>query len=557
MEVLQMDEMVLATQKKVNSLGAGVAGFTTAPENGQTGWPTIYALIQVLQNQLGISPVSEVFGPLTTSEYDNQVTPNLQAGWNDDIVYLIQGAFWAKGINPGALDGQYSDDTINAVKQLQNNAGFTNPDGVLSAEWAKALFDMSAFVLVENGDDHIRTIQQYLNVHYSDITGILPTDGIYQRATNTALIYAMQVELGLSDIANGVWGPTTRATYADAYASGLSSNLIKLLQFALYVNMAQYIAANNYTMVPFTGVLDANTKLLLTTFQRFMKLEPVTIGQPDPITMYSLMVSSGSPNRYFWGVDTSIQLTQAMINSLVAWEVDYVGRYLTGTVGNDGTPKNLTRLEAKLIIDANLHLVPIYQDNYPELEYFTRLQGQKDARAAMRAASGLGLPAGTVIYFAIDMDMTDDDITSYAIPYFNGIASILNYGVEGNYYVPGVYGTRNVGTRLALESHSVYSYVSNMSSGYSGNLGFSQPLNWTFDQFAEDASGASGVAAIDYVNVSHEDEGVTSLIEPNQLSWIYDTDFTLLKNEYISGTLTWDGPAVTLYDNKIMKLTAQ
>ncbi|MDR3191046.1 MAG: DUF1906 domain-containing protein [Lactobacillaceae bacterium] len=552
-----MDEMVLATQKKVNSLGAGVAGFTTAPENGQTGWPTIYALIQVLQNQLGISPVSEVFGPLTTSEYDNQVTPNLQAGWNDDIVYLIQGAFWAKGINPGALDGQYSDDTINAVKQLQNNAGFTNPDGVLSAEWAKALFDMSAFVLVENGDDHIRTIQQYLNVHYSDITGILPTDGIYQRATNTALIYAMQVELGLSDIANGVWGPTTRATYADAYASGLSSNLIKLLQFALYVNMAQYIAANNYTMVPFTGVLDANTKLLLTTFQRFMKLEPVTIGQPDPITMYSLMVSSGSPNRYFWGVDTSIQLTQAMINSLVAWEVDYVGRYLTGTVGNDGTPKNLTRLEAKLIIDANLHLVPIYQDNYPELEYFTRLQGQKDARAAMRAASGLGLPAGTVIYFAIDMDMTDDDITSYAIPYFNGIASILNYGVEGNYYVPGVYGTRNVGTRLALESHSVYSYVSNMSSGYSGNLGFSQPLNWTFDQFAEDASGASGVAAIDYVNVSHEDEGVTSLIEPNQLSWIYDTDFTLLKNEYISGTLTWDGPAVTLYDNKIMKLTAQ
>ncbi|MDR3242015.1 MAG: DUF1906 domain-containing protein [Lactobacillaceae bacterium] len=550
-----MDEMVLETQKRVNTLGAGVAGFEAAPENGLTGWPTIYALIEELQHELGIATLSENFGPQTATQYDAQVTPNLKVGWSSNIVYLIQGAFWAKGINPGALDGVYSDDTIAAVKELQSDAGFTSPDGILSSEWAKALFDMSAFILVAGGDAKVRSIQQYLNVNYSDTTGILPTDGIYQRDTNTALIYAVQIELGLSDIANGVWG----STYASAYASGLSAKLIELIQFALYLNMAQYIETNGLTTVLFNGKLDSDTQSIIDAFQNFMKLDPVTSGEPDPVTVYSLMVSSGSPSRNFWGIDTSIQLTQGMINSLVAWEVDYVGRYLTGTVGSGAseTPKNLTRSEAEMIVDAKLHLVPIYQDNYPELDYFTRAQGQSDARAALIAASALGLPAGTVIYFAIDMDMTDDDITSYGIPYFDGIASILDYGTEGNYYVPGVYGTRNVGTRLALESHSVYSYVSNMSTGYSGNLGFSQPLNWAFDQFAEDASGASGVADIDYVNVSHVDEGVTNLIAANQLSWIYGTEFSLLKQEYISGTLTWDGPEVTLYDNKLMKLTAQ
>ncbi|MDG4983866.1 hypothetical protein OGZ51_06885 [Lactococcus lactis] len=60
-----------------------------------------------------------------------------------------------------------------------------------------ALFDMSAFVLIAGrGDKRIREIQQELNSKYSstgneddDGLGILPCDGIYQRDTNTALIY--------------------------------------------------------------------------------------------------------------------------------------------------------------------------------------------------------------------------------------------------------------------------------------------------------------------------------------------------------------------------------
>ncbi|QAS69391.1 DUF1906 domain-containing protein [Oenococcus sicerae] len=373
------------------------------------------------------------------------------------------------------------------------------------------------------------------------------------------MIYGAQIELGLVTIANGVWEPSTRSTYASAYANGLSTGLIRLVQFALYVNMSQYITANQLSTVPFNGQLDTTTQSLLFAFQRFMNLTPVTANQPDPVTMYSLMVSSGSPSRNFWGVDTSIQLTANMIQSLVNWDATYVARYLTGSVGSGSLhkPKNLTRTEAQNILTAGLHLVPIYQDNFPTVDYFTRRQGQKDARAAMAAATELGLPTGTVIYFAIDMDMTDDDISNNGLPYFNGVTSIFNNGEAANYYVPAVYGTRNVSSRLALESSSVYSYVSNMSTGYSGNLGFSQPLNWAFDQFAEDDSGISGVAAIDYVNVSHADEGVVALETPVQLSWIFNTEFAPLKSAYLSGSLTWDGPEITLYDNKLLKLTAQ
>ncbi|KMQ40105.1 hypothetical protein AAX21_00045 [Oenococcus oeni] len=161
-----------------------------------------------------------------------------------------------------------------------------------------------------------------------------------------------------TEIANGVWGPATRSAYATAYANGLSASLIRLVQFALYVNMAQYITANQLSTVPFNGQLDTTTQSLLFAFQQFMHLTPVTDEQPDPVTMYSLMVSSGSPSRNFWGIDTSIQLTPAMIQSLVNWEVTYVASYLTGSVGSGASqrPKNLTRSEAQAILKANNHI---------------------------------------------------------------------------------------------------------------------------------------------------------------------------------------------------------
>jgi len=76
----------------------------------------------------------------------------------------------------------------------------------------EALLNMDVFVLVSGGDANIREIQQSLNAKYNAYFGLVACDGIYERSTNTALIYALQAEEGLStSVANGVFGPTTTA----------------------------------------------------------------------------------------------------------------------------------------------------------------------------------------------------------------------------------------------------------------------------------------------------------------------------------------------------------
>lgn len=548
-----MDTMVLATQKWLNKTYGSVANYKQVPETGNTGWPTIYGLIRGVQHELGIAlqDGSPAFGEATSAAFDAKVVPNLKKGYKSNFVYLIQSAFWAKGISPEEFTGTYSSYTESAIKSLQSDAGIPTT-GVLDSQLAQALFDMSAFVLVSGGDSNVRQMQQYLNANYRQYTGILPTDGIYQRATNTALIYGVQAELGLGDIANGFWGPTTISTYKSAFSNGLGDKVIKLIQYALYVNMKEYLTTKGAKGLAFTGALDSSTQNILSQFQNFMMLDPVKTGQPDSTTMYSLMLSSGNPARNFFGMDTSYQLDASMIKALVDYDVNYVGRYLTGSVGSGESErdKNLTRTEAQNIIDAGLKLVPIYQDNTPSVDYFTYNQGVSDAQSAVSAALNIGIPNGQTIYFAVDMDMTDDEITTAAIPYFQGIvAGISHYNI-------GVYGTRNVSSRVSHAVSSVlYSYVSNMSTGFSGNLGFSQPTNWAFDQFFEDGVGVGPLPALDRVAVSNVDKGVTKLSTSVIQDWIDDTEWGGIKNLITNGKLSYNGPSYTLTgDNPLLKI---
>lgn len=97
----------------------------------------------------------------------------------------------------------------------------------------------------------------------------------------------------------------------------------------------------------------------------------------------------------------------------------------------------------------------------------------------------------------------------------------MNY--NGRYNI-GIYGTRNACKRVVDAGYAVASYVSNMSTGWSGNLGFSQPASWSFDQFAEPTGGigtGDGLVMIDKVNVSGADSGVTSVSKKTLLLACY------------------------------------
>lgn len=517
------DEMVLATQKWLNKTYGNIPEFNQPNEDGVTGWSTIYALIEGIQVELGVdhSALFPGFGDTTYSLYDQLITPN----WNslsENVVYLIQGAFWCKGISPGGFDGVQTQALSDAVSQLQKNAGFPTQDGILSAMWAQALFDMSAFVNLK--DPRIREMQQYLNAHYYQYTGILPTDGIYQRATNTAIIYALQKEVGLDvETANGVFGPTTRQLYQEAYNNNWSDALSMIIQFGLYANMSEFWEVAGTTPPEFTGKLDSATQEGIEAFQQFMMLAPVTAGSPDLTTSWSLMTSNGNPNRNFLAVDTATQLTQQNIDDLVEFDVKYVGRYLTGTVGSDFTPKYLTREEAKAITDAGLSIIPLYEDilTTPDAKYYTFDKGRSDARNAVLAAAKLGIPNASVIYFAVDFDALDSDIDSNIIPYFEGVQEIVTGNTNDFHFQVGIYGTRNICTRVHDALGVQFAYVANMSSGWSGNLGFSQPLSWAFDQFYEGSYGS--LSSLDFVAASELDQGVTELLDKpvvNPDNWI-------------------------------------
>ena len=59
------DAMVLEVQQWLNATYGNVSGFEAAPENGLTGWPTIYSLRMGLQHEIGITTLGEGFGDAT------------------------------------------------------------------------------------------------------------------------------------------------------------------------------------------------------------------------------------------------------------------------------------------------------------------------------------------------------------------------------------------------------------------------------------------------------------------------------------------------------------
>lgn len=146
-----------------------------------------------------------------------------------------------------------------------------------------------------------------------------------------------------------------------------------------------------------------------------------------------------------------------------------------------------------------MSIIPIYQDGGESAEHFSRSRGKADAEKAYVAAKQLGLPNESTIYFAVDFDAMGSDIKNI-LAYFSSIKSTLQD------YSFGVYGTRNICSQVMEVCDAEHCYVSDMSTGYSGNLSYKMPSAWAFDQFASDV--VAGVE-IDKVAVSGTDCAVS------------------------------------------------
>lgn len=538
------DEMVKKVQQWLNINYVSNVGYNEIEENGVTSWETIYGLTRALQIELGIKETSDNFGPTTRSLFKpisidsnpSEDDLSLEANSIRRQIGIVQGALWCKGYNPGGFTGYFGEGTKGAIIDLQTDAGLTNCDGIVDVTIMRALLSMESFRLLEyrvDVDKKIQEIQQAINRDYSsnkyfnDDLGLIPCDGIYGRNTNKGLIYAIQIEEGI-DEPTGFVGPKTRELFPFLQV-GSENNFVKLLQFALY--------CNGYNPTGFTGYFGNHTKLAVTDFQKFVALD--VDGYVGKQTWASLLTSTGDPDRKGTCCDTSATITEEIANDIAAKGYKTIGRYLTGKYA-------MTYEEFKLIINHGFSVVPIYEVYGYETEWFTEEHGERDALHAIIAAKTIGIPDDTTIYFGVDCDVNEDDISSKVIPYFEAIQS--TFETLDNCYKIGVYAPRYACSRLYALGYTPTSFVCDMSSGFAANLGYPLPKNWAFDQIAENKYTVGNIKyALDNDIASGLDTGCDHVqdFDLENVSTIIDT-LGFMVTEYEKTTTVFSSDAIKI-----------
>lgn len=518
-----MDQKVLEAQQWVNATYGQLAGYVACSEDGNTGWPVMYSLTMGLQHELGITSLSANFGPTTLSDLTAHGVIDTGES-NTNLVKIVQYGLFCKGYWGGDTPGQYDDSTFEAVQSLQSNAGI-GTSGQVSAKLLKAILTMDAYVVLSGGSNDVRSIQQWLNGRYfagRDNFYLIPCDGFFSRGVQTALMQAIQYELGVpTDSATGNFGPTTQA--------GLRANVVSSGSTGVFVQLFSAAMVFNNASDDFTATFNSDLVTDVTTFQTFSAL--AVSGEGDYETWCQLLVSMGDVDRPATAVDCVETITSERAATLLSDGYTIVGRYLDERPSPNYLNKKIQPGELDVIFGNGMRVFPISQYSGGSVSYFTYGQGYTDAQDAHTAAVGYGFDPGTVIYFAVDYDATDDDITDNIVPYFLGVSGGL--ASMGRRYIHGAYGSRNVCVRAMNEAYAAYSFVSGMSWGFSGNLGYPMPKNWAFNQI-ETLSLGSGTGAIDVDKDVHNSQADSGVSEVNSPDSPIDQFLTYLNTLYLT-----------------------
>ncbi len=472
-----MDQKVLEAQQWYNTTYEGTNGYVRIDEDGITGAGTCRALVRALQYELGLI-VDGSFGNGTLAACPTIGTETS----SKNLVKIVQCGFYCKGYDCGGIDGVYGFGTQTATIFFKNDAGFPNEDDSLQPVFIKALLNTDAFNLVRTGKIYIRQAQQYLNANYvikTNIIGLIPCNGVADRNMTKAIICALQYEEAGKTMSgvDGIYGNNTLNRAPELSIGSDKTDYIRIAQMCLMVM---------YESNPgISGNFDSNMESVVKSFQEFhcltqdSRVIPGIIGR---ITWASLLSSKGDNTRIATACDCSEQILSTAKAQKLRENYVIVGRYLTGTVGGS-KPKSLSMAELQILAENDLRVFPIYQDGGAALTYFNENQGTVDAGKAILAAQKLHIPNGTIIYFAVDYDFTEEQALERVIPYFQGINSIFNESTSR--YKIGIYGSRNICSIIGINNLSTSSFISDMSTGYSGNMGFPLPSDWAFDQIYE------------------------------------------------------------------------
>jgi LysM repeat protein len=131
------------------------------------------------------------------------------------------------------------------------------------------------------------------------------------------------------------------------------------------------------------------------------------------------------------GFDCATKLNKTAAIELKRAGFEFVARYL----GNSW--KTFNKDEAKVITEAGLKLISIFEKSPLSVSYFTKSQGINDAKEAESFANAVGQPHGTAIYFTVDYDAQPSHMSAI-LSYLDGVRETLKD------YKVGLYGSFTV-----------------------------------------------------------------------------------------------------------------
>lgn len=528
---------ITGVQRYLNDKYGANSEWNELVEDGVAGYNTMVGLVRALQIEMEID-ADGGFGNGTKNTFNNLfpngLGVNTEANTQQikNIIALINSGLMCRiEISNNTEDAYvYSNNTAQGIANMMNQLGISDFTNNIMARQVKALMTSDAYYLISNGDETTRQIQQSINRKYSDVLdNYIPTNGLYERNMNTAIIKAIQYEIGVD--VDGGWGEGTKSALPILGPGSNRTNLVYILQYLLYLN--------GFDPNGFDGGFGNGVTTALKNFQSLMKLD--SDGYCGRQAWSALVVSCGDTARSANACDTCFEITAERAQLLKENGYEIVGRYLTGYI-SETRPKALQTGELATILNAGLKAFVIYQDNNRQISDFTFSKGRKAALEALESAVNNRVPDNTVIYFAVDLDVYEDQINDYIVPFFRGINRYI-----GDKYRVGIYGPRLVCTKITENNLAVSSFVADMSSGYSCNVGQKIPSNWNYDQFKE-ISNFNNDMDIDKVTYSGSIAPIANLAEETTLAARNQKMINFLAEAY-NLAATYNGNSASVKEN--------
>lgn len=215
--------------------------------------------------------------------------------------------------------------------------------------------------------------------------------------------------------------------------------------------------------------------------------------------------------RPYQGIDTAARITAPQAAKLRANGVSFAVRY----IGPESWGKTITAEEIRTLRDDGLAIMLCFESTANRMKGGARA-GAEDAVTARNCALALGIPAGTVIFFACDYDAPSSDYASIEAYLRAAAMNIDQYGV-------GLYGGERTVSAMSERGACFYFWQCVAWSNQFLPVADVRQYAWQGDARAKAMAAACGIYAVDLDSAETLAGMWLPPVKPKPEPWYADT----------------------------------